>query len=144
MSKTNKVIDSIMFVTIGFVSGVILNRCTTSKEIVEIEKPIEVIKTVEVEKPVEVVKVVEKVIYKEPEPMEYEADNLVWSDTELTDEKAKEILEDGDLWCYYVIDNTKDGKRVLRLRKLFHQGDEFIRFEAMGNFPIIYSAKELI
>lgn len=140
MIKTNKKVELVLMGVIGFVSGVLLNQCTREPKIVEVEKPIEIIK--EIEKPVEVVKVIEKVVYKEPEPMVYEADSLVWSDTEFTDEKAKEILEDGDLYCYYV---TKDdgNKKELRLRRVFHKGERFHKMDALGSYPIIYSAKVL-
>lgn len=141
--KSSKVVTSSLICAACFACGALVKGCATKPEIVEIEKPIEVVKEVVVEKPVEVVKYVEKVVYKDPIPTEYVPEPVVWSDADLSEDKANEILKDGDLWCYYVIGKNDNGTNAIRFRKKFNKGDKFIRFESLGNFPIIYSSIQL-
>lgn len=136
MIKSNKVIDSFLVGVPCFIMGAMLNQCSRKPEtqIVEVEKPIEVVKEVIVEKPVE------KIVYKEIIPQEIKENPSVWSSDEMTEEKGNELLKNNDIYCYYVI--NKSGE--LRLRKHFKQGESFIAFEALGLMPIIYSSEDLI
>ena len=137
MIKTNKAVEYTMMGAAGFALGALLSHCTMKPktEYIEIEKPVEIIKEVEV--PVEKIVVKEKIVYRDIIPETLAKDT--YTDDEMTVEKATEILENSDLFAYYVL--NKEGKT--RLIKVFHKGEKFYKFEAVGLFPIIYSTKEI-